>query len=83
MRLFFYEDPHYVALINTPQNRLSLLWFVDNIQDIFFEFKERKIAIVSLLKDYPYELAEFAFIDINGYYIRVAEPIDKTKMSAK
>jgi hypothetical protein len=29
------------------------------------------------LKDYPYELREFAFIDINGYYIRVAEGIEK------
>jgi hypothetical protein len=28
------------------------------------------------LKTHPYELREFAFIDINGYYIRVAEGVE-------
>ncbi|HKZ64929.1 MAG TPA: hypothetical protein VJ111_01170 [Chitinophagaceae bacterium] len=57
--------------------RLNLLWFVDNIDEIYSEFKERRIEITSPLKDYPYGLREFGFIDINGYYIRVAEGTGK------
>ena len=73
MQLLFGEDPAYVAAINNQETRFNLLWFVDNIDEVFLEFKEKKIEIVSSLKEYPYDLREFAFIDINGYYIRVAE----------
>jgi uncharacterized glyoxalase superfamily protein PhnB len=77
MRLLFGEDPDYTATINNDKNRLNLLWFVESIDEIFAEFKERKIEIVSELKEYPYGMKEFAFVDINGYYIRVAESIDE------
>jgi uncharacterized glyoxalase superfamily protein PhnB len=77
MRLLFCEDPGYAGTINNQTKRLSLLWFVDNIDEIYSEFRERGIEIVSPLKEYPYDLREFAFVDINGYYIRVAEGIGK------
>jgi catechol 2,3-dioxygenase-like lactoylglutathione lyase family enzyme len=76
MRLLFGEDPAYTALINNESNRFNLIWFVDNIEAVFSEFLERKIEIASALKKYPYGMKEFAFIDINGYYIRVAEGTD-------
>ena len=53
------------------------MWFVDNIDEIFSEFKQRGIEIVSPLEDYPYDLREFVFIDVSGYCIRVAEGIEK------
>ena len=77
MRLLFGEDPDYTNMVNNQTNRFNLMWFVDNIDEVFSEFKEREIEIVSPLKDFPYDLREFAFIDINGYYIRVAEGIEK------
>jgi hypothetical protein len=49
------------------------LWFVENIDEVYAEFKERQIVIADALKTYSYGLREFAFIDINGYYVRVAE----------
>jgi len=36
-------------------------------------FKEKGIEIVDNLRTHPYSLREFAFIDLNGYYIRLAE----------
>ena len=41
------------------------------------EFKEKNIEMADGLKTHPYGLTEFAFIDINGYYIRVAEPSEE------
>ena len=73
MRLLFGENPSHVALINSKDNHLPVLWFVENIEDIFLEFKGKGVAIVDPLRDHVYGLKEFAFIDINGYYIRVAE----------
>ena len=77
MRLLFGEDPAYTATINNQTNRLNLMWFVDNVDEIFSELKQKGVEIESPLKEYPYGLREFAFIDINGYYIRVAEGIEK------
>jgi catechol 2,3-dioxygenase-like lactoylglutathione lyase family enzyme len=77
MRLLFVEDPDYTGTINSETNRLNLMWFVNNIEEIFSELKQSGIETASPLTDYPYKLREFAFIDINGYYIRVAEGIEE------
>jgi len=73
MRLLFAEDPQFTNAMNNKEHRLPLLWFVDNIDEVFSEFQQRKIEIADPLKTHGYGLREFAFIDINGYYIRVAE----------
>lgn len=73
MRLLFGEDAGFTAKMNDAQNRLPLLWFVENIDEIFSEFKNRQIEMADELKLHPYGLREFSFIDINGYYIRVTE----------
>ena len=76
MRLLFAEDAQFVKAINNEKHRLPLMWFVNNIEEIFTEFQKRNIEIADALKSHPYGLREFAFIDINGYYIRVAEEIE-------
>jgi hypothetical protein len=53
------------------------MWFVNNIEEIYEEFKDRKIKIADDLKKHPYGLREFAFVDINGYDVRVAEGINE------
>ena len=73
MRLLFAEDENFVNDINNKQHRLPLLWFVENIDAVYDEFKQGEIEIADALKTHQYGLREFAFVDINGYYIRVAE----------
>jgi len=75
MRLLFAQNPAFVADINNDNHRLPLMWFVEDIDGIYAEFKERSIPLADELKAHPYGLREFAFIDINGYYIRVAEAV--------
>jgi catechol 2,3-dioxygenase-like lactoylglutathione lyase family enzyme len=77
MRLLFAEDPQFVNDINNDHHRLPLMWFVDNIEEIFSEFQNRNIEIADTLRTHPYGLREFAFIDINGYYIRIAEGVEE------
>ena len=78
LRLLFAEDPEFVNVINSyKKNRLPLMWFVDNVDEIFSEFQKRKIEFADTLKTHAYGLKEFAFVDINGYYIRVAEGADE------
>ena len=73
MRLLFGEDPEFTDSINNNKYRLNLMWFVDNIDEVYAELQLKNVEIVAALQTYPYGLREFAFIDINGYYIRVAE----------
>lgn len=83
MQLLFGEDANFTGIINSEENRLPLIWFVNNIDEIYTEFKERNIEMADALKTHPYGLREFAFIDINGYYIRIAEGIEKDSESIK
>ena len=73
MRLLFGEDPDFVNHINNEHHRLALMLFVENIDEIYAELKKRNIEIADDLRTHPYGQREFAFVDINGYYIRVAE----------
>jgi hypothetical protein len=74
MQLLFAEDPEFVNVINDDKrNRLPLMWLIENIDEIFSEFPKSKIEFADTLKTHAYGLKEFAFVDINGYYIRVAE----------
>lgn len=76
LRLLFGEDAQFTNDINNKDHRLPLLWFVENIGNIFEEFKKRDIQLADSLRTHSYGLKEFAFVDINGYYIRVAESIN-------
>ena len=49
------------------------MWFVENIDEVFLEFQNRHVDLADTLKTHPYGLTEFCLIDVNGYYIRVAE----------
>src|SRR5205085_9738953 len=77
LRILFAEDSTFTEEINNNRHRLPLMWFVDNIEEIYIEFKNRDIQLSEDLRLHPYGLREFAFVDINGYYIRVAEAMDK------
>jgi hypothetical protein len=73
LRLLFAEDKRFANDINNQEHRLPLIWFVDNVDEIYNEFKSRNIEFADGLRTHLYGVREFAFIDINGYYIRVAE----------
>jgi hypothetical protein len=75
MRLLFAEDPDLASKINSGKQRFPLIWFVQNIDKIYDEFTKREIHLASPLLTHPYKMREFAFIDLNGYYIRVSETL--------
>ena len=77
LHLLFAEDKDFTNDINKQYHRLPLMWFVDDIDAIYTEFMNRHIDLADDLRTYPYGLREFAFIDINGYYIRIAEETGK------
>jgi hypothetical protein len=60
------------------QGRHEEIWFVENVDAIYKEFKEeRKITIISDIENKPWGIREFSIHDINGYLIRISEGITK------
>jgi catechol 2,3-dioxygenase-like lactoylglutathione lyase family enzyme len=43
MRILFVEDPVHISAINTLTRRLNLVWYVDNIDEIFSALKQRAL----------------------------------------
>lgn len=79
MRLLFGENPGYLSSINKESYGFELVWFVDNVDDIYKEYQDKKLNIVSELKDEPWGIREFTIKDINGYFIRISETIASKK----
>lgn len=78
MHLLFNKNAEFAERINGGGDRgFELMWFVENVDDIHDEYKEKGIEITGELKDEPWGVREFAFKDINGYYVRVAEGIEE------
>jgi catechol 2,3-dioxygenase-like lactoylglutathione lyase family enzyme len=73
LRMLFAEDKEFVQAVNNKDHKLPLMWFVKNIDEVLLQFKSSNIELADDLRLHPYGLKEFAFVDINGYYIRVAE----------
>jgi len=77
MRLLFGEDPGFADVIESyKKSRLPLMWFVEDIDAVYVEYWEKGVEFTDELRTHTYGLREFAFVDINGYYIRVAEAAD-------
>src|SRR5436190_21995931 len=54
MRLLFAEDPGFTSTVNDKYNSLPLMWFVENVSELFSEFQNRGIEIADTLRKHPY-----------------------------
>jgi hypothetical protein len=59
MQILSADGAVFINDINNHDHRLPLIWFVDNIDEIFSEFKEKNIEIADDLRTHPYGLKEF------------------------
>lgn len=75
MRLLFMENPDHLLMINSSDHKFEIAWFVDCVDEIYNEFREKEIVIHTEPTDEPWGLREFTIEDINGYLIRISETI--------
>lgn len=73
LKLLFMEDPAHAAIINTPEHRMPILWFVEDIREVYAELVANGIEMAHPVRLQPFNLWQFDFIDINGYMIQVVE----------
>jgi uncharacterized glyoxalase superfamily protein PhnB len=79
MHLLFSRNPSFVEAIKAGggERGLEIMWFVENVDDIYAELQEKGVSIAAELQEEDWGVKEFAFKDINGYYIRVAEGLEE------
>jgi catechol 2,3-dioxygenase-like lactoylglutathione lyase family enzyme len=76
LNLLFVANPEFVQAINNDQHRLEICVFVSNVDELFKDFKARGVAILSELKNEPWNVREFSIIDCNGYVLRIGEGLE-------
>ena len=55
---------------------LEIIWIVEQVDDIYAEYTQKDLTLLSELENKPWGMREFTIKDINGYSIRIAEPIE-------
>jgi catechol 2,3-dioxygenase-like lactoylglutathione lyase family enzyme len=54
---------------------ISLILFVENVEEVYAEIQQRRLFIFSPLKTYDYGIKEFSIFDCNGYLLRLSESV--------
>jgi uncharacterized glyoxalase superfamily protein PhnB len=62
------------STFRTPED-LSLILFVDNVDEVYLEIQQRGLPVISPLKTYDYGIREFSIRDCNGYILRFSESV--------
>jgi catechol 2,3-dioxygenase-like lactoylglutathione lyase family enzyme len=75
LRLLFMHDPEFVSRINSNGRHFEICWFVNNVEEVYDEYKKKDIRIVSPLESKPWQMKEFTIEEINGYWIRIGAGI--------
>ncbi len=73
--LLFQQHPDYVKMINTETESFELIFSVTNAEEIYKEYKTKGIHFIEDLTDRPWKIREFIIQDINGYWLRISEPL--------
>jgi len=73
--VLFTLSPVFVSEVNTSHRSFEIMWFVDNVDEIYEEYKGKGLTIFKELREEPWGVKEFGIEDINGYHIRIAEHI--------
>ena len=76
LRLLFMQDAEFVSRINSNNRHFEICWFVSNVEEVYEEFKQKGVKIVSELEFKPWKIKEFTVEEINGYWLRIGEGIE-------
>ena len=80
--LYISGDDKLAAALKSSGLHPDIFLWVQNVDKVFEEHKRRGAKIVEDLADRPWDARQYVIEDPNGYYLKVAEPIDATKNAA-
>ena len=74
--MLFNLNPTLLDAMLAASAPLEIIWIVEQVDDIYVEYTQKDLTLLSELENKPWGMREFTIKDINGYSIRIAEPIE-------
>jgi catechol 2,3-dioxygenase-like lactoylglutathione lyase family enzyme len=74
--MLFNLNPTLLDAMLAASAPLEIIWIVEQVDDIYAEYTQKDLTLLSELENKPWGMREFTIKDINGYSIRIAEPIE-------
>ncbi|HRF76397.1 MAG TPA: VOC family protein [Chitinophagales bacterium] len=74
--MLFNLNPELLQAIQSAAAPFEIIWIVEQVDVIYNEYAQKELAIISEPENKPWGMREFTIKDINGYTIRIAEPIE-------
>ena len=77
--LYISRDSEFAAVMNDRGLHPDIFLWVQNVDDVFQEHKQQGAKIVEDISDRPWDARQYVVEDLNGYHLKIAEPIDEIK----
>lgn len=76
MLLYVSLDPGLAAAVKASGAHPDVFLWVQNVDGMFAEHQQAGAKIVEELADRPWDARQYVIEDPNGYYLKIAEPLD-------
>ena len=74
--MLFNLNPTLLDAMLAASAPLEIIWIVEQVDDIYAEYTQKDLTLLSELENKPWGMREITIKDINGYAIRIAEPLE-------
>ena len=74
--LYISRDDKLAATLKSSGLHPDIFLWVQNVDDVFEEHKRRGAKIIEEISNRPWDVRQYVIEDPNGYYLKIAEPID-------
>jgi uncharacterized glyoxalase superfamily protein PhnB len=76
VQLYIAEDPRFASALKKSDIHPDIFLWVRDIDNVYKEHKARGAKIVEEISNRPWDARQYVIEDPNGYYLKIAEPID-------
>jgi uncharacterized glyoxalase superfamily protein PhnB len=76
--LFTLSSDLHKAIMES-ETPFEITWIVESVDAIYEEYAAKKLEIISTPEDKPWGMREFTLIDINGYHLRISQPLNNVE----
>jgi len=77
--LYIAHDLRLAALIKSNDLHPDIFLWVQDVDALFAEHRERGAKIIEDVSDRPWDARQYVVEDPNGYRLKIAEPIDERR----
>ena len=75
--LYVTHDPEMTSILRTTVSHPDIFLWVEGVDEAFAEHLSRGARIVEAVQDRAWDARQYVIEDPNGYWLKIAEPIDE------